>query len=487
MPSYRTPSVSPAAPSMAPTSSAPANAAPTASEGTPEWMSSYNLSAGNAATLSLITGASTDEGTANGLLDGTADLDSAGPATAAPTTEAPTTEAPAADVSTEGAPKATVVPEATQSHKPAGDMGRVYAKHDKQTDAMKLTLTASQKNELAVFRANWDKNHARYETVAAQTGVPAKLIAAIHYREASMRWDTYLHQGDPLGRKAVHHPSNIPIFYKWEDAAVHALNMKKGLKDSMGMDETTTDKESIATYAESYNGLGYDYKGKASPYVYAGTDQYKGGRYVADGVYDARSVDQRVGVMALIGGLDGADLGSAPRAQGQSEADGWALVVEGKEFLSVGSSGAAVKALQQKLTAAGFKCAADGSYGAGTATAVRAFQQSKGQPADGKVGKVTAALLDGKQAPAAATEAPAAEATNPEWARVLAGGMSIFRGDEGEHVNMIQELLTKKGFPVTVDGDFGGKTERAVVAFQRANHMAADGIVGQKTARALQG
>ncbi len=352
---------------------------------------------------------------------------------------------------------------------------------------MKLKLSASQRNELRIFQENWAKNHGRYEAVAAQTGVPAKLIAAIHYRESSLRWDTYLHQGDPLGRPAVHHPSNIPIFYKWEDAAIHALNMKRGTRTSMGMDATTTDPEAIATYAESYNGLGYYNKGRTSPYVYGGTDQYKGGRYVADGVYDPNSFDQRLGVMALVGGLDGAETGAAPTPE-ISEADAWASVVAGRDTLRVGAFGPAVTALQRKLTAAGHALTADGELGPATRAALLAFQRAHGLAADGVVGPATAAALDGGKAPAPKDpDQQQAAPQNPEWARVLAGGLLVRRGDRGAHVELLQRLLGERGFATGVDGDFGPATQRQVRAFQTARSLDVDGVVGQQTARALEG
>ena len=37
----------------------------------------------------------------------------------------------------------------------------------------------------------------------ALVNVPAPLIAALHMRESSGKFNTYLHQGDPLGKPAV--------------------------------------------------------------------------------------------------------------------------------------------------------------------------------------------------------------------------------------------------------------------------------------------
>lgn len=62
--------------------------------------------------------------------------------------------------------------------------------------------------------------------------------------------------------------------------------------------------------------------------------------------------------------------------------------------LKQGSRGADVVKLQEALAGAGFDPGgADGVFGAGTAAAVRAFQQSRGLTADGVVGPATAAAL----------------------------------------------------------------------------------------------
>ena len=76
-----------------------------------------------------------------------------------------------------------------------------------------------------------------------------------------------------------------------------------GLQEDLGISADTQDMAALATFAEHYNGLGYHYKDEPSPYVWAGTDQYESGKYVADGVYDANHVDQQPGVAYLISGL----------------------------------------------------------------------------------------------------------------------------------------------------------------------------------------
>lgn len=59
------------------------------------------------------------------------------------------------------------------------------------------------------------------------------------------------------------------------------------------------------------------------------------------------------------------------------------------------------------------------------------------------------------------------------------------RGDKGEDVKQLQELLNDLGYELTVDGDYGRATKEAVRDFQRKNDLSADGNFGPKTAEVL--
>jgi hypothetical protein len=54
-------------------------------------------------------------------------------------------------------------------------------------------------------------------------------------------------------------------------------------------------------------------------------------------------------------------------------------------------------------------------------------------------------------------------------------------GDKGAKVAQVQELLRDAGYHIAVDGDWGPKTEAAVVDFQKKHGLMVDGIVGPKT------
>jgi hypothetical protein len=64
---------------------------------------------------------------------------------------------------------------------------------------------------------------------------------------------------------------------------------------------------------------------------------------------------------------------------------------------------------------------------------------------------------------------------------------TLKQGCSGDDVRQLQETLNKLGFQCgTADGIFGAKTKTAVMAFQSAYGLRADGIVGEQTRAAMQ-
>jgi len=60
-------------------------------------------------------------------------------------------------------------------------------------------------------------------------------------------------------------------------------------------------------------------------------------------------------------------------------------------------------------------------------------------------------------------------------------------GASGPQVRQVQRILAHLGYPVgKVDGKFGVRTQRAVIAFQSANELPVDGVVAANTWMALE-
>jgi len=146
---------------------------------------------------------------------------------------------------------------------------------------------------------------ARYQTVSAATGVPWFLIGLLHMREADLSFSTHLHNGDSLKRRTVHVPAGRPKSpeppYSWEESAIDALRY-----DHLDKVESWT-LERIAFQAEGYNGFGPRNRGKASGYLWAGSDIYTGGKFVADRDWDPRYFDRQLGIMPILMRLSALD------------------------------------------------------------------------------------------------------------------------------------------------------------------------------------
>ncbi|MFZ0608951.1 MAG: hypothetical protein WAM75_14895 [Xanthobacteraceae bacterium] len=137
---------------------------------------------------------------------------------------------------------------------------------------------------------------ARYAIVSAETGVPWFVVAVIHEREASQSWAANLAQGDPWNAVSVHVPKGQGAFASWEAAAVNALERSPPYAAHWA----DWSAGGMLTLLESYNGLGYAERGAPSPYLWAGTDRYTRGKYIADGHYDPHAIDHQLGCAALL-------------------------------------------------------------------------------------------------------------------------------------------------------------------------------------------
>lgn len=137
---------------------------------------------------------------------------------------------------------------------------------------------------------------AHYQAVSKMTGVPWFIIAVIHEREASQSWAANLAQGDPWDRVSIHVPKGRGPFSSWAEAAIDALTNCP----PFAAKQTDWTAGGALTLLEEYNGLGYAARSVPSPYVWAATDQYVKGKFVADGHYDPDAIDHQLGCAALL-------------------------------------------------------------------------------------------------------------------------------------------------------------------------------------------
>jgi lysozyme family protein len=141
-------------------------------------------------------------------------------------------------------------------------------------------------------------NRARYQKVEDETGVPWQVVAWIHLAEGGLDFSRHLHNGDPLSARTTHVPAGRPKTgtppFTWEESAADAL-------DLTGFGKWTNWSVPGVLYKlEGYNGFGYRRRGINSPYLWAGSNHYTKGRYVADGSFSPTAVSQGIGVAVLL-------------------------------------------------------------------------------------------------------------------------------------------------------------------------------------------
>ena len=132
---------------------------------------------------------------------------------------------------------------------------------------------------------------------------------------------------------------------------------------------------------------------------------------------------------------------------------------------------------QLKLYSAGIT----GHFGEKTETAVKKFQKKYALENNGVVDEATRAALY-EAAGITYTAGSSSSGTSSSNSSVSSAGTTLRYDMRGDAVLKLQQDLNKLGYySGTISGHFGSKTEAAVMSFQRANGLSADGIAGSKT------
>ena len=176
------------------------------------------------------------------------------------------------------------------------DITKLKTANGKRWQNMKVTQSLIPMLDGVAKRLVAASAKVRYQNVSTKTKVPWFVIAVIHEREASQSWKANLAQGDPWNKVSIHVPKGRGPSKSWEEAAVDALTNY----DPHAAAWKDWTAGGALTLLEEYNGLGYAARGVPSPYVWASTDQYRKGKYVADGHYDPNAVDHQLGCAALL-------------------------------------------------------------------------------------------------------------------------------------------------------------------------------------------
>jgi lysozyme family protein len=223
------------------------------------------------------------------------------------------------------------------------------------------------------------RNIDRYLAVENQTkGVPAALIGTLNYRESDQDFRTGLGQGDPWDRVSTHVPRNEGPFKSWEDAAIFYVHY-----DHLDDNSAPWTMPYVCWKGEIWNGFGPRNHGIHTGYLWAGTNHYTTGKYVADGVWDPHHTDTQLGIIPIMSAMFAHRPDLKPGA--------WPVATTLRVVPNVPTpmltNTAALQAALNKLM--GASLIVDGSYGRRTREAVRAFQVQHNLTTDGLAGPMT--------------------------------------------------------------------------------------------------
>jgi len=243
------------------------------------------------------------------------------------------------------------------------------------------------------------KHNTTFYGAQTRTGIPAVWFAVINERESGNNFNTYLGNGDPLKRVTTHVPKGRGPFASWIDGAVDATTY-----DHVGRPGPEDWSWAWFLYrCEAWNGFGPRMRGRRSGYLWAGTQMYTGGKYVADGVWDADAYDTQLGVFGLARAVMEIEpsmgrmlSGSFKQSwgAGEPETPDPRFDPQPAEAKLLG-----IRWLQDSLNKIqGSDLAVDGSYGRHTRAAVRKFQDTHGLRVDGQAGDLTCAAIDAELA-----------------------------------------------------------------------------------------
>ena len=191
------------------------------------------------------------------------------------------------------------------------------------------------------------------------------------------------------------------------------------------------------------------------------------GIYLTDDIEAVRKFQKANGLK--VDGKAGYDTQTALYSENPVAGDYNALAEEATQYetLRYGSFGDAVTTLQNRLITLGYLLgSADGNYGKNTKAAVKDFQKNNNLSADGVAGPLTLEKLysdDVKDNKVSTTS-------------------TLRIGTISNAVADMQRRLIALGYLTgEADGNFGIKTSLALIAFQKANGLTADGVAGIKT------
>lgn len=158
------------------------------------------------------------------------------------------------------------------------------------------TIREEHEDEIAAIVSHILLHKPVYDAVQI---IPWWAAAVLNQMESSGRLDRHAHNGDPLMARTVQVPRGRPVAppangkcYTWAESAADAY---------AGMANVPWLDLGASLWAlERFNGFGYRKQNINSPYLWSYTDQYRKGKYVADGKFDPEAVSKQCGIVPIM-------------------------------------------------------------------------------------------------------------------------------------------------------------------------------------------
>jgi len=213
----------------------------------------------------------------------------------------------------------------------------------------------------------------------------------------------------------------------------------------------------------------------------------------ADGVAGAKTLAK---IASALSGKNNSS-SSSGSTSGSSSSSGSSST---SSVLKYGVRSDAVRTLQQNLKTLGYYSSGSvtGNFGNLTKEAVYQFQRENGLSADGIAGTKTlkkiSDMLSGKNSGSSSSSSSSgssssgSSSSSSSSSSRLNTGVTLSLNMKNDDVLALQKALNKLGFySGNNTGNFGEKTQAAVISYQKSKGLTADGVAGKKTLSAING
>jgi lysozyme family protein len=142
--------------------------------------------------------------------------------------------------------------------------------------------------ELTILRGQ-----SKYEAVEEQTGVPWLVVGILHLMESDCDFTKQILNGQVWNRRTTLVPKRLGPWDSWEESAIFALREWRKYNN--------WSVPNILKRLESWNGWGYKYRDKHSPYLWGKSNHgVSTGKFTSDGKYSSSAKTKQLGAAVVL-------------------------------------------------------------------------------------------------------------------------------------------------------------------------------------------